>query len=73
MDKKAKLQIGQNIQKYRKEKGYRQKDLAIYLDCAETTIASWEQGLSSPDIETAYRLVKYLNLTLENLLEGIEI
>lgn len=73
MDKKAKLQIGQNIQKYRKEKGYRQKDLAIHLDCAETTIASWEQGLSSPDIETAYRLVKYLNLTLENLLEGIEI
>ena len=72
MDKTAKKQIGKNIQKHRLEIGYRQEDLAIYLDCANTTIASWEQGLSSPDIQTAYRLCKYIGIDLEDLLEGVE-
>lgn len=72
MDKELKKQIGRNLKKMREEKGYTQADIALYLGYGNTTIASWEQGLSSPDIDSAYRLMKYYNLTMEHLFDGIK-
>lgn len=71
MDKNIREKIGKNLKKYREERGYTQLDIAIYLGNAPTTIASWEQGLSSPDIETAYRLMKYYNLLVDDIFEGL--
>ena len=48
----------------RKEKGITQAELAKYLDSKPTTIASWEQGLSMPDVATLYRLASYYNKTI---------
>ena len=73
MDKTTKRMIGQNLQKFREEKGYTQADIAFYLGKSNTAIASWEQGLSSPDIETAHRLMTYYKLTIERLFDGIDI
>lgn len=48
----------------RKEKGITQAELAKYLDSKPTTIASWEQGLSLPTIQTLYKLSKYYGKTI---------
>ena len=45
----------------RKEKGLTQAELADYLGLKPTTIASWEQGKSLPNIQTLYRLAIYYN------------
>ena len=41
-----------NIINKRKELNMTQTDLANAVDLKKNTIASWEQGLSSPDIDT---------------------
>jgi len=41
-----------------------QKEVGDLIGKKPTTVASWEQGLSSPDIDTLYRLTKYYGKTL---------
>lgn len=48
----------------RKEKGITQKELAEAIGSKETTVASWEQGKSLPNIQTLYRLSKYYHKTI---------
>ena len=48
----------------RKEKGVTQRELAEAIGSKETTVASWEQGKSLPNIQTLYRLSKYYNKTI---------
>lgn len=43
----------------RKEKGITQTDVGKIVGKGKTAVASWEQGLTIPDIETLYRLSKY--------------
>ena len=51
----------------RKEKGLTQEQVGKIVDKKKTTVASWEQGLSSPDIETLYRLSKYYGKTISQM------
>ena len=48
----------------RKKKGVTQRELAEAIGSKETTVASWEQGKSLPNIQTLYRLSKYYNKTI---------
>lgn len=48
----------------RKEKGITQAELAKTLDLKPTTVASWEQGKSLPNIQTLYRLAQYYKKTI---------
>lgn len=63
----TKEEIGKRLKKFREDRGYTQMDIAIFLDSKKTTVASWEQGKSVPDIRTAYRLLAYYHLTLDAL------
>lgn len=54
-----------NLKNLREKKGITQKDLGIEIDKSPTAIASWEQGLSLPDIYTLFRLANYYNVTME--------
>lgn len=54
--------IRQNIISKRKELNMTQTDLANAVGLKKTTIASWEQGLSSPDIDTIVILLKLFNM-----------
>ena len=63
--------IGENLKRFRKEKGITQTDLAVYLGSTKTTVATWEQGKGVPDIEMAYRIMQYYNLAIEKLFEGV--
>lgn len=54
--------IRQNIISKRKELNMTQTDLANAVGLKKTTIASCEQGLSSPDIDTIVILLKLFNM-----------
>lgn len=51
-----------NIISKRNELGLRQADLADMVGLKKNTVASWEQGLSSPDIDTIATLLKIFNM-----------
>ena len=40
------MSIGQNIKKYRKEKGYTQRELADLIGVSVQSVSKWETGVS---------------------------
>lgn len=70
-DKEIRKIIAQRLKECREEKGINQTELGILLGKAKTTIATWEQGRSMPDVETLYRLSLYYEKSL-NYLYGVK-
>ena len=58
----------------REEKGLTQSELSKIINKTPTAVASWEQGLSLPNLQTLYRLATYYGKTLDYMFgeEGIE-
>ena len=65
---KAKIReiVRKNLIRFRKEKGVTQSEVGAYLGVTKTGVASWEQGRTSPDIETIYLLSKYYRKSLDD-------
>ena len=59
-----KKNIQKNIAEYRKQADLTQKDLAERLGVKTTSLASWEQGKSMPDIDTLFQLCSLLNVDI---------
>lgn len=59
-----KRNIQKNIAEYRKKANLTQKELAERLGVKTTSLASWEQGKSMPDIDTLFRLCPLLNVNI---------
>lgn len=64
-DEELRKNIRENLKLLRKEKGLTQSQVGDLVGKKETTIASWEQGLSLPDLQTLYRLSIYYRKTME--------
>ena len=64
--------IGKNLQKLRKQKGLTQEALAEAVGAARQTIAKWESGESTPDLEMSGRLASALEVTLDDLVNAPE-
>ena len=62
--------IGKNIQTLRKQKNLTQEALAEEIGVARQTIAKWETGESSPDLESAGRLAEALDVALDDLVNA---
>ena len=62
--------IGKNIQILRKQKNLTQEALAEEVGVARQTIAKWETGDSSPDLESAGRLAAALDVALDDLVSA---
>lgn len=60
-----------NIISKRKEHEWTQTDLANLCGLKKNTVASWEQGLSSPDIDTIVKLLKLFDMDF-NTFTGFE-
>lgn len=60
-----------NIIAKRKELHLTQGELGKMVGLKLTTVASWEQGLSSPDIDTIAKLLKLFNMDFYDF-TGIE-
>ncbi|KAJ52552.1 methanogenic corrinoid protein MtbC1 [Clostridium tetanomorphum] len=56
------------IKELRKEKGLRQKDIAMSLNLAQTTIANYEQGTRFPDEEMLKKISNYFQVSADYLL-----
>lgn len=59
-----KQNIQKNIAKIRKLNGLTQKELASKLGISSTNVSSWEQGKSSPDVDTLIEICKILNTSV---------
>lgn len=66
-----KYEIRYKIKELRKVKGLKQKDLAELLNKSPTAVASWEQGLSEPNVNDIRTLCKIFNVSADYLL-GLE-
>lgn len=61
------MDLGQNIQKYRKLKGITQKQLADHIGVTSTTIQNYENNRREPNVETLNKIAKVLGTTINDL------
>ena len=64
--------IKNNLHCLRIKNGITQATPAEIIGKTPTAVASWEQGLSLPDVTTLYRLSKYYNCMMEYFYEDHE-
>lgn len=62
--------IGNRIQKFRKDRGLTQEELAAKLDVSAQAVSKWENDASCPDISLLPRLCHILGITTDELLTG---
>lgn len=62
--------IGNRIQKFRKEKGLTQEELAARLDVSGQAVSKWENDVSCPDISLLPLLCSVLGISTDTLLNG---
>ena len=62
--------IVNRIQKYRKEKGLTQEELAAQLGVSSQAVSKWENDASCPDISLLPLLCRILGITTDELLTG---
>lgn len=63
------VMLGDNIKKYRKEKGYTQEQLASMLHVVRQTLSKWENNVSVPDAEVLIGISKVLGVQVNTLLD----
>ena len=61
-------EIRYRIRELRKEKCLTQKQLAKMLNKSETGLASWEQGLSEPNVNDIRQLCEIFSISADYLL-----
>ena len=69
---KIRKNIRLNLIRLRKEKGYSQRDIADAIGRKAPSVASWEQGISLPDIPTLYRLSILFGRSMDYFVEHNE-
>lgn len=63
-EKEIKDRIRRILIQCRNEKQLTQTDIGKIVGKSKTAVASWEQGLSTPDATTLYRLAIYYNKSI---------
>ena len=61
--------IGQNIKKYRKEKGFTQRELADLIGVSVQSISKWETDTGAPDISQVVPLASALDISTDALFD----
>ncbi len=65
-------EFADNLKKYRKIKGYTQRELSDYLNYHSTAIANYESGRNEPCIDDLITLARLLDVTIDELV-GMEL
>ena len=68
----ASTRLGQRIRKLRKEKGWRQIDLAEHAGVHEVHISDVERGTREICLNNLIALAKALNVSASDLIRGID-
>ena len=61
--------LSDNIQTYRKAKGWSQEELAVRLNVVRQTVSKWERNVSVPDAEMLIQLAELLEVPVSTLLD----
>lgn len=61
------MTVGENIKKYRKEKGWTQKQLADKLNKNTRTIQNYENSRREPNIKLLYQIAETLHISISDL------
>lgn len=61
--------IGKNIKKYRKEKGFTQRELAEVIGVSVQTVSKWETDAGAPDISQVVPLASALDISTDALFD----
>lgn len=62
------MDFGKTLQHLRTERGIFQKELAAALHLSVGTVSNYEEGISSPDLETLCRIADYFQVSTDYLL-----
>lgn len=63
------MMIGKNIKKYRKEKGYTQRELADLIGVSVQAVSKWETDAGAPDISQIVPLASALDISTDALFQ----
>lgn len=66
------IQLGMRIRYIRKQKGMSQLDLALEAEVNKNYISDLERGRRNPSILVLEKIAKALDVSLENLFQGIQ-
>lgn len=66
-----KIQIAENVKRFRVARGFTQNDLATLLSVSTQAVSRWENGQAFPDITFLPLLAKYLEVSIDELM-GLE-
>lgn len=64
------MTIGENIRKYRKAKGYTQRELANLLNVKISAVSAWEIGRNQPLMDNVEKLAHVLGVQKSDLIEN---
>ena len=63
------MSIGENIKRYRKEKGYTQRELADLIGVSVQAVSKWETNAGVPDISQIVPLASVLDISTDELFD----
>ena len=63
------MHIASNIKYLRSRKGLTQADLAAELEKTSAAISDYEKGKSIPPLDVAYRICRFFNVTIDELVQ----
>lgn len=66
------IQLGKRIRQFRKDRGWRQLDLATEAGINENYVSDLELGRKEPCLRTLATLAKAFGIKLEELLRGVD-
>lgn len=67
------MEFGEKVKKFREKKGMTQQTMAEHLYVTRQAVSRWECGARYPDLLTAKKISKILDVSLDELLSGEEI
>lgn len=67
------MKFNEKLIEIRKKQGLSQEELGMELQVSRQTISKWETGQSYPDFQRLVMLSDYFNMTLDELVKGIDV
>ncbi len=64
--------LGENIARYRNEKGLSQEKVSEYMGVSRQAVTKWENNISKPSSENLIKLAKLFDISVDALLDNIE-
>ena len=55
------------LEELRKQRGIKQEDLATALEVSRQTIGSLENGRYNPSIQLAFKIARYIDMSIEEI------